>query len=699
MAVAAPGQAVRKWLEQLWETLQGTLPPGRFETLLAGWLLAGAWRDKGYCPDGAGPAGAGLPVRFPVSAAGELAFLWADWADLWAREGTRVKEVLGEPSLGHLAVEEIIALYSYLQHPRRRRRLGAYYSPPEIVDFILRHTLVPLLEERGPEGVTFLDPACGCGHFLARAYDYFRAAYLKAGFPPEQIPPLILQGNLFGVDLDPWALQLAALSLLERDRDLWRQGEGVPVLNLLRLDALNKEEAGDTFLSRPFSVVAGNPPHVTNYARPSQRLDQSYIDTLKPQYRFSRNRTSNRYNLAMFFLERFLDLLEPGGRAGLVLDGSGFQTTVYREIRAELASRAVIRHFVDGLEAFPGVNNRQAILLLERPAGKRGEGHRIKYRWGLQGEVVEIPQDILAGSWKKPVAPEVALLLARIEKAGRPLEELYRPISGMNVTNRPETGLKPFLSQVALDGTYHRAIFSGNISPYILRWPTREQLEARGRKRKYICYDRALARAVNRYLAARGEKARVSIGRSEERFRQAKLFVRQSLGGDRRLAAAYSADPEEYCDNSVYVINQRDPAYSLLYLLALLNSSLLTFYAREAGILSAASSATATRLPMGSSRGRGLRHLPIPAASPAAQAPLIALARRLVALGERLKAAEARDDAGTVAAQGEKMAELMRQVDEAVFALYGLKPAEGERIRRCLRDGGEAGEGKKGEKG
>ena len=172
------------------------------------------------------------------------------------------------------------------------------------------------------------------------------------------------------MDLDPWALQLAALHLLEKDRELWQQEGGLPALNLLRLDALNKEEGGTSFLRGSFSVVAGNPPHVTNYARPSQRLDQSYIDTLKPQYQFSRRRTSNRYNLTMFFLERFLELLEAEGRAGLVLDGSGFQTTVYREIRAELSSRALILHFVAGLEAFPGVNNRQAILIMERADGE-----------------------------------------------------------------------------------------------------------------------------------------------------------------------------------------------------------------------------------------------------------------------------------------------------------------------------------------
>ncbi|MFY9416520.1 MAG: hypothetical protein WAQ41_05680, partial [bacterium] len=138
--MAMPVQDLLKGLGQLRERLEGTLPPARLETLLAGWLLARAWRDRGYCSGDGGLTSQGLPAFYPSLAAGELAALWEDWEGLWDQEGVRVKEALGETFLGDMAVEDLSALYSYLQHPRRRRRLGAYYSPPEIVDFILGHT-------------------------------------------------------------------------------------------------------------------------------------------------------------------------------------------------------------------------------------------------------------------------------------------------------------------------------------------------------------------------------------------------------------------------------------------------------------------------------------------------------------------------------------------------------------------------------
>jgi hypothetical protein len=657
--------------------------------LLCQLLLLKAWSDKGYVNladwlDGGGQSKSFASIIYqqlaPVINYGDKYFFTGELDEQLRRFSADVAAF----SLASLPVEEIISIYSEIRHAEERQRLGAYYSPPEVVDFILQHTLLPQLQTVPVEEVTLLDPACGCGYFLSRAYDYFRAAYQERGFSAEDIPALILRRNLFGVDLDPWALQLAALLLLEKERALLRRGgKQLPTLNLALADALPKNpgRVGNFSLAAgQFNVVVGNPPHVTNYARRSQRLEQRYIDVLTAQYEFCRGRTSNRYNLVMFFWERFWELVKPGGMAGLVVDGSGLHTTVYGEIRAYIWANSLIQHVVESLEVFAGVNSRQSIIIFKPVLEKNKEiigNNRICYRHGLDGKPIMLRQGSWqGGQWGKPKAPEVAALLTKITASGQPLEKLYRPVSGMNVTNRPEAGLKPFLAPEPLDSTYHKAIFSGNISPYILRWPIEEQLKPRSRKQKYICYDRQLAVAINRYLAQRGEKARVSIGRSDERFRQPKLFVRQSLGGERVLAAAYSADPEEYCDNSVYVINSGGQNFSLFYLLALLNSSILTFYARESGILSVASSGTATRLPMGGYKGKGLRHLPIPVVSPAKQEPLSTLAWEVTTKGEDLVAAERKGDFQQVAKIKAKIAKLQFQLNELVYDLYNLNRDE-----------------------
>ena len=62
--------------------------------------------------------------------------------------------------------------------------------------------------------VTLLDPACGSGHFLARAFDLLVEMYREEGLEaPEEIPHLILERNLHGVDIDLRAVQISALRL------------------------------------------------------------------------------------------------------------------------------------------------------------------------------------------------------------------------------------------------------------------------------------------------------------------------------------------------------------------------------------------------------------------------------------------------------------------------------------------------------
>src|SRR6266851_9153607 len=69
-----------------------------------------------------------------------------------------------------------------------------------------------------PEEITLLDPACGSGHILVEAYDLFKAIYQERGYRAKDIPALILQKNLFGLEIDDRAAQLAAFALMMKAR-------------------------------------------------------------------------------------------------------------------------------------------------------------------------------------------------------------------------------------------------------------------------------------------------------------------------------------------------------------------------------------------------------------------------------------------------------------------------------------------------
>lgn len=95
------------------------------------------------------------------------------------------------------------------------------FTPDWIVDWIINNSLGKLREEiingerehKKLEEIKLLDPACGSGHFLIKAYDLFYNYYVEEGYPKEKIPFLILSNNLHGIDIDARAIQLSALIL------------------------------------------------------------------------------------------------------------------------------------------------------------------------------------------------------------------------------------------------------------------------------------------------------------------------------------------------------------------------------------------------------------------------------------------------------------------------------------------------------
>lgn len=87
-----------------------------------------------------------------------------------------------------------------------------------------------------PEGVTVLDPACGSGHILVEAYDVLKEIYQERGYRQRDIARLILEKNLYGLDIDERAAQLAGFALLMKARgDDRRILEDAPRLNVLAI--------------------------------------------------------------------------------------------------------------------------------------------------------------------------------------------------------------------------------------------------------------------------------------------------------------------------------------------------------------------------------------------------------------------------------------------------------------------------------
>nr|WP_275051062.1 BREX-1 system adenine-specific DNA-methyltransferase PglX [Bifidobacterium pullorum] len=69
-----------------------------------------------------------------------------------------------------------------------------------------------------PEELTVCDPACGSGHMLTYAFDLLYGIYEEQGYSPSEIPGLILANNLYGMEIDERAANLAAFALTMKAR-------------------------------------------------------------------------------------------------------------------------------------------------------------------------------------------------------------------------------------------------------------------------------------------------------------------------------------------------------------------------------------------------------------------------------------------------------------------------------------------------
>ena len=130
-------------------------------------------------------------------------------------------------------------------HSQLSGKMEYYIEPAEQTDEVKVQLAAITPGTLNPEALTLIDPASGSGHILVEAYDLFKAIYLERGYRQRDVAQLILEKNLFGLDIDGRAAQLTGFALMMKgranDRRLFERGVKLNVMALVDSKGFNAE--------------------------------------------------------------------------------------------------------------------------------------------------------------------------------------------------------------------------------------------------------------------------------------------------------------------------------------------------------------------------------------------------------------------------------------------------------------------------
>ncbi len=132
-----------------------------------------------------------------------------------------------ENSVGRLWIEHLRALDESADEATLAANLGwKYYLPEAKQEPEVEAELKKLRKERAsltPEQITMIDPCMGSGHILVYAFDVLMQIYENAGYSKRDAAKSILENNLFGLDIDDRAYQMAFFAIMMKAREYNRR--------------------------------------------------------------------------------------------------------------------------------------------------------------------------------------------------------------------------------------------------------------------------------------------------------------------------------------------------------------------------------------------------------------------------------------------------------------------------------------------
>ena len=544
-----------------------------------------------------------------------------------------------------------------------RKEQGIYYTPTYIVDYIVRNTLGEVIKNKKPGDVDklrVLDMACGSGSFLLKAFDVLDDYYKKKdkNYAQNKLDleseaaqitrkTKILKNNIYGVDLDPKAVEIAQLNLLlkaaETKHRLPDLRDNIKCGNSLIDQSLSDEKRPFDWHKefhmiideeKGFDAIIGNPPYL-NVKRGFFKDDQEFLE--------SRYETAKgQYDLYRLFIERGLTLLKEGGFLGFIIPRRSFTNENEIYLREFLLKNCNIRILADAGAAFSDASVEAGIIIIQKgtPSTKN---KIVRQSISIGGATITNFEPLSQAdiSADKNLTFNIQTTLKN-EKILKKIEGCESRLGGIvEITRGVEAGKK---SELITDKPNdYPLLFGEDVSRYRIK-----NLD------KWIKF-------------SKNDPANF---KKESLYSQPKKLLIRRVGSELIAAVDYK---QRVTLNTLYVVEIKSEGYTPEYLCALLNSSLIRFWFKNRFVLTEKlfpylRISQLLQTPIKMKEDEKIQFL---------VEKIIQLSQKLVKLGDKQT-----DEKSKI---GKEISELDRKIDELVYGLYGLTSEERKIVEEAVK--------------
>lgn len=562
----------------------------------------------------------------------------------------------------------------------KRKKMGIYYTPSYIVDYIIRNTVGEYVKNKNIDeilGVKIVDPACGSGSFIVRAFQEVCNAIeerLKKGEKGKMATfqsykdrlsfaqkISILTQCIYGIDLDEKAVELAQLNLLlklledespeSHKRLLPNLRENIKCGNSL----IDKTEVAkdksfnweaqfkEVFRDGGFDLVIGNPPYVFGGNCGITENEKNYFKT-------NYSSAKGKLNLFSLFIEKSINLIKNNGKLAFIIPNTLLRVTSYEDTRRYILEKTNISQIVNlNPGVFEDVTAATIIIILEKQNNlDMIKKNKVKLYEGILGKLIIKPQSEFTSSLSIfDIGSEEGdnKFVDKIKVGSINLGDISKEmIFGVVITkNKDEV-----VSNKKINEKYKKFLEGRDVDRYLIKFSN-----------KFLLY----------------EKSKLHRARTPEIFEaDEKILVQRISGGKRPLKAAY--DNQQYYDKeSINNIILSDKNFDSKYVLALLNSNLINwFYSMKF--------TNASLLTVNVSKAY-LSLLPIKIISLKEQKPIISLVDKMMILQKNLY------EDNLTGNERERLDQQINntnyEIDQEVYKLYGITKEEQKIIEESLK--------------